>query len=165
MNVSILFLFHTFAKNAWTVINTLNATEEFGTNHIIPLIEDSGRWENIPICKPSLQTYDKIPDEKPSTNTTKHTLVACTCASNSYQTRSKRNVLNGKRRLKEWTTFHLLAGFDHIYIYDNSGAFSKETNLAPVTDAFPSNKVTRIDWPAKICNNNPSTTIKYVDKG
>ena len=154
------------------VKNNFSVTEEFGADHIIPLIEDSGRWENIPICKPSLQTYreEKTSSSKPSSsssknNTTDNTLVACTWTSDSYQTRTNAKVSNGKRRLKEWISFHLLAGFDHMYIYDNSGAFGNETSLAPVTDEFPSNKVTRINWPAKICNNNPSTTHKVIDKG
>jgi len=37
--------------------NTWDPKKERGDNHLLPKIEDSGRWENIPICKPSLMTY------------------------------------------------------------------------------------------------------------
>ena len=59
-----------------------------------------------------------------------------------------------KLRLQEWIEFHLLVGFDHIYVYDNSAAFSNETNLAPVTDKFPSDRVSRIDWPSQVRIHN-----------
>lgn len=52
----------------------------------------------------------------------------------------------------EWIEFHLLAGFDHIYVYDNSKAFNSTSSLSRVTDLFPE-QVTRIDWPCRICNN------------
>ena len=58
-------------------------------------------------------------------------------------------------RLQEWIEFHLLVGVDHIYVYDNSGAFGNSTNsLRPVVDLFPSSQVTWIDWPMQVCNNN-----------
>jgi hypothetical protein len=59
--------------------------------------------------------------------------------------------------LLEWIEFHLLVGFDHIYVYDNSGAHSDETDLAEVTNVFPPEQVTRIDWPSVPCNNNRPT--------
>jgi len=37
--------------------NTWDPKKEWGDNHLLPKIVDSGRWENIPICKPSLMTY------------------------------------------------------------------------------------------------------------
>lgn len=36
--------------------------------------------------------------------------------------------------------------------YDNSGAFTNQDSLADVIDLFPG-KVTRVDWPCKICSN------------
>jgi len=72
----------------------------------------------------------------------------------------------------------LEAGFDHMFIFDNTGAnatifrlknevdpdfgndTTKEDNfrirddLSSVTDLFPASKVTRVEWPATICNNN-----------
>lgn len=41
----------------------------------------------------------------------------------------------------------------HLPQYDNSGAFTNEDSLADVIDLFPREKVTRIDWPCKICSN------------
>eukprot|EP00814_Leptocylindrus_danicus_P006501 CAMPEP_0116047434 /NCGR_PEP_ID=MMETSP0321-20121206/28895_1 /TAXON_ID=163516 /ORGANISM="Leptocylindrus danicus var. danicus, Strain B650" /LENGTH=811 /DNA_ID=CAMNT_0003529325 /DNA_START=180 /DNA_END=2616 /DNA_ORIENTATION=+ len=92
-----------------------------------------------------------------------HELVACTWASTNFLTRQNAaNVKDGDRRLKEWIQHNLNVGFDHVYVYDNSGAFSKENSLKPVTDLFPPDKVTRIDWPAQICNNN---LARVTDKG
>ena len=34
-----------------------DADKEWGSEHVLPRVEDSGRWANIPICKPSLMTY------------------------------------------------------------------------------------------------------------
>jgi hypothetical protein len=45
-------------------------------------------------------------------------------------------------------------GFDHVYVYDNTGAHSNVTSLAPVLAKFPESQVTRIDWPSIVCNNN-----------
>ena len=157
-----------------------NTTLEFGDDHVIPLIEDSGRLENIPVCKPSLMTYrpdlveqqketekleTKQDDDQQSTNTTvpdNHKLIACTWTANSYKTRKSMKVLDGDRRLHEWLTFHLLTGFDHIYIYDNTHANDKGESLEHITSQFPKDKVTRINWPCKICNNRP---LNMDDKG
>lgn len=155
--------------------NKLNATHMWGNIHILPLIEDSGRWENIPICKTSLETFevDKEPtnikhveyrslsmepnaDIIPRPAHKVHNLIGCTWASTSFETRGgKATVSDGERRLREWLTFHLMAGFDHIYVYDNSGAFSDTNSLKAITDQFPG-RVTRINWPIKVCNNTPN---------
>jgi len=165
--------------------NTFDPQEEWGDAHFLPLIEDSGRWENIPICKPTLQTYglDEEPELPPDEDTAQgntfkdffhasettpfsttlyqpqkkvHGLVACTWASTSFRTRGDKAKINdGKRRLFEWLTFHFLSGFDHIYIYDNSGAFTKDDSLKSITDLFPG-RVTRINWPSQVCNNRPN---------
>ena len=44
----------------------------YGKHHVLPLRKDSGRWENTPICKPSLKSFNK--DEN-------------TWTSNNYNTR------------------------------------------------------------------------------
>lgn len=50
-------------------------------------------------------------------------------------------------RLVEWIEFHLLVGFDHIYVYDNTGAHTNETSLEPTLfPRFLDSEVTRIDW-------------------
>ena len=51
------------------------------------------------------------------------------------------------RRLIEWIEFHLLVGFDHIYVYDNTGAHTDKTTLEPTLfPRFSESEVTRIDW-------------------
>ena len=150
---------------------------EWGEDHILPKINDSGRWENIPICMPSLmsaglipagteinklatgilpendadRTYVSITGELPPKI---HKVIACTWASTTFHTRSNRaQVDDGKRRLQEWLEFNLVAGFDHVYVYDNSGAFTSKDSLSDIINLFPRDKVTRIDWPCKICSN------------
>eukprot|EP00536_Pseudo-nitzschia_multiseries_P008351 jgi/Psemu1/319368/estExt_fgenesh1_pm.C_2100029 len=131
--------------------------KEWGAEHILPKLEDSGRWENIPICKPSLMTYEPKALERSSGNErVKHNLVSCLWASTGYATRGNRYAINdGQRRLLEWITFHKILGFDHFYIYDNSGAFTNQSSLEPILDIFPDD-VTVIKWPSRVCNNNPN---------
>lgn len=155
------------------------AEDEFGDDHVLPRIDDSGRWENIPVCKPSLPTYNP-PKEEPkgessvvvTTNTSlapvkKHRLVACVWASAGYATRGERFAIHdGERRLHEWLHYNFLVGFDHVYLYDNSGASNnnkkkknkhddddEEPSLESIAALFP-DRVTRINWPSKVCNNN-----------
>mmetsp|Transcript_56406 Transcript_56406/g.63181 ORF Transcript_56406/g.63181 Transcript_56406/m.63181 type:complete len:841 (-) Transcript_56406:1912-4434(-) len=151
-----------------------NASVEWGDAHILPRIKDSGRWENIPVCLPTWKAYPAITSppllkeemfEQPedvvgvssflnsTINTKKHRVVATTWASSSYSTRGDRFAIDdGARRLDEWIRFHLMVGIDHIFIFDNSQG---ENSLIDVTTQFP-NKVTRIRWPASVCNNNRS---------
>lgn len=153
-----------------TRAESFNATVEWGTDHILPLIEDSGRWGNIPICKPSLLTYGKqssdaqgmaLPQSSPENEmmpVKQHNLAACLWASSGYSTRGNRFAVNdGRRRLLEWITYNKLIGVDHFYLYDNSGAFLiDETNsLQSVAELFPDD-VTVIKWPCQVCNNNPN---------
>jgi hypothetical protein len=145
-----------------------DVTKEWGDKHVLPKIEDSGRWENIPICRPSLQEfYDE--KEKDSTAVTvvknnrspdnppkKHRLAACIWASAGYATRGNRFAINdGQRRLLEWIHMNRMTGFEHFYLYDNSYAFSNEITLKPIADLFPG-EVTYIKWPFNVCNNNPN---------
>eukprot|EP00986_Skeletonema_menzelii_P015007 scaffold10826_cov136-Skeletonema_menzelii.AAC.6 len=161
---------------------TFDATKMWGQNHILPRVEDSGRWENLPVChKPQADLNGDVaivdttlPKKKP------HRLVACTWTSAIHQRRgNERRISDGKARLREWIAFNLEVGFDHIYIFDNTGAnatifrlknevdpdFGSDTklmneadhdidDLRSVTDLFPTSKVTHIEWPATICNNN-----------
>ncbi|KAL9180182.1 hypothetical protein ACHAXT_008152 [Thalassiosira profunda] len=147
---------------------------EWGKEHVLPKIDESGRWENIPVCMPSLMAHGIVPkgadikaltipenesDKKyaaftPDLPSKIHKVIACTWASTTFRTRSNRaRVGDGKRRLQEWLEFNLLSGFDHIYVYDNSGAFTNEDSLADIVNLFPPDKVTRVDWPCKICSN------------
>lgn len=151
-----------------TTHHNFSVAEEWGDSHVLPKIVDSGRWENIPICLPTTKAYPDVTgppqtDEetnlqndaksilKSTKNTRKHRVVACTWSSTSYATRGERFAIDdGARRLDEWIRFHLLIGFDHIFVYDNSHG---NASLEPVTDQFRG-KVTRVPWPATICNNN-----------
>jgi len=165
---------HPFPFNRTT--NGFNATDTFGEKHVLPLVEASGRWENIPVCNPpppppsianavtealklelssdssSGTTSDiqvKKKKEKP------HTLSACLWASATFHTRGNdRMVTDTADRIKEWVEYHMLVGFDHIYIYDNTGAHTNETSLREVLAPFTENEVTIIDWPSICCNNN-----------
>ena len=186
---------------------TFNATRNWGTDHVLPRIEDSGRWENLPVCylprpppppppSPSDDGADVAIDVDPKTTkientdrgrgagvvarTKPHRLVACTWTSAMHQRRgNERRIVDGKARLREWISFNLEVGFDHVYVFDNTGAnatifrlkdevvdpeFGNHTSssggwtdrddLSSVTDLFPPSRVTRVDWPATVCNNN-----------
>ncbi len=170
---------------------SFDAMEWFGNSHVLPKLDDSGRWENLPVCslKPpetrepqnsESRTMQIGPEENAYaiSSNKPHRLVACTWTSALHQRRgNERRISDGKSRLREWIAFHLEAGFDHMYIFDNTGAnatifrlknevdpdleersdqekFQIRDNLSSVTNLFPSSKVTRIDWPATICNNN-----------
>jgi hypothetical protein len=51
-----------------------------------------------------------------------HTLSACLWAAESFKTRGVQKEFDAtrdmKHRLVEWIDFHLMVGFDHIYLYD-----------------------------------------------
>ena len=90
--------------------DAFDASVEWGSDHILPRIEDSGRWENIPICKPTLMTYSPYKEDHDSAAVAccrrqeepekKHRLVACVWASAGYATRGERYAINdGQRRL------------------------------------------------------------------
>lgn len=155
----------------------------WGVDNILPLVEASGRWANIPLCAPptpvlnvsvvsnvSNQAKDMQPihsrkegvhkdlDVAASDNAPPkpHYLSACLWASAEFEPRGEAKLKNTDtaHRLQEWIEFHLLVGFDHIYVYDNTGAHTNETTLAPILSNYPASQVTRIDWPSTICNNN-----------
>jgi hypothetical protein len=85
--------------------------------------------------------------------------VACVWASHSFSTRGQADDADSSTsdRLREFLSYHLkIAGFDHVYLYDNSDATgNNDATLAAVTDAFSRRLVTRIPWPHRVCNNNP----------
>lgn len=152
------FLVPFYAQSMFSTVKTsFNPEKEWGQNHVLPEFEDSGRWANIPICKPSLMTYEPEILEGPKRDEKmKHQLVSCLWASTGYSTRGNRFAINdGQRRLLEWISFNKILGFDHFYIFDNSAAFTNKTSLQPVADLFPGD-VTVIKWPSKVCNNNPN---------
>ena len=132
---------------------------EWGRNHILPRVEASGRWTNFPVCRPPIMeaNSDTKPDKgkEGKEGKDKDYLIGCTWASAAYTTRGDDNLdTSTSERMLEWLTFNFeVAGFDHIYIFDNTAAYTDTTSLAPITDLF-SDRVTRIEWPHRICNNN-----------
>jgi len=161
---------------------TFDAKMRWGENHVLPKLEASGRLENIPICKSpaissnnsysgnkheeigtEIATIENNEDNETNEEGAKqHDLVGCVWASSSYTTRNDGlQVSDTNDRMIEWIEYHLLAGMDHIYIYDNSKATVIDpetepnfTDLSFIKEYFPSDKVTYIDWPFRICNNN-----------
>jgi hypothetical protein len=141
--------------------------EAWGEGHVLPRVEASGRWSNLPICEPPRVPSDDADatnnkattvDEVASKNKP-HFLSACLWASAIYKARGNDKDTNAdpSLRLLEWIEFHLMVGFDHIYVYDNSGAQSNETSFASIVELFPKSQVTYIDWPVTICNHNPKS--------
>jgi hypothetical protein len=138
----------------------------WGDKNVLPRVEASGRWTNLPICQvPSLAQDDnsqmlslvsKTSNEKSRKVSKPHLLSACVWTSASFKTRGKGKtpILDTASRLKEWIEFHLMVGFDHIYIFDNSAAHTNFISLKPILDEFPKSQVSRIEWPSIICNNN-----------
>lgn len=144
----------------------LDLNESYGTNHVLPPMDDAGRWQNIPICqRGEVQTQSRSiraarggkktvrplpPQEK------KHRLVACTWTSASYTRRGDAvTITDSAKRLREWIEFHLLVGVDHVVVYDNTNITSSDSSvLRLVTESFDKEQVTYHSWPCKICNNN-----------
>ena len=128
----------------------------WGDKHVLPRIEASGRWENLPVCSSPGVGYDTAEDVATTNEqgvgseniAKKHKLTACLWASASFTTRGNaQSVSDTTTRLVEWIEFHLLVGFDHIYVYDNTGAHTDETSLEPTLfPRFLDSEVTRIDW-------------------
>lgn len=119
-----------------------NATHHFGADHVLPPIVDSGRWANVPLCRPSVAPKAR------------HRLVACTWTSASYLRRGDATVIaDSAARLKEWIVFHKLVGMDQIYVYDNTQLLDgKPSPLRAICAQF--SFVTYVPWPAKVCSNN-----------
>jgi hypothetical protein len=137
-------------------MGSFDPARAWGSNHVLPQVEASGRWENLPICPVQSSTVSPPLTNQTASTKKPHLLSACLWASASYQTRGtdKQPLSDTKGRLLEWIEFHLLVGFDHIYLYDNSD--DAANNLKNITDIFSSTQVTWIDWPHVVCNNNVS---------
>ena len=122
----------------------------WGSKHVLPRVEASGRWENLPVCRPPEAAQDvAVPDGGGRGSRRKQrTLIACLWASASFTTRGNAQAVSDTTvRLIEWIEFHLLVGFEHIYVYDNTGAHTNETSLeSTLFPRFSDSEVTRIDW-------------------
>jgi hypothetical protein len=149
--------------------SSFDPKREWGEAHVLPEVEASGRWENIPLCaspmpgrspNDELNVKDLAAAESVNVSVPKkHTLMGCVWASATFTARGNSPVDSSpSSRLFEWLTYHLyVANMDHIYVYDNSGAHTNEISLLNITNLFPRNRVTRIDWPFAVCNNNSPT--------
>ena len=129
-------------------VKAFDASTNFGTQHILPLPNDAGRWANLPVCLP----------EKPQSLTKPHQMVACTWASASYHRRGDDStfITDVGGRLREWLHFNRLVGMDHIYLYDNT-PMDETTDMSPLEQIVKTefaDFVTYIPWPAKVCNNH-----------
>lgn len=145
------------------VPSTFDPKQEWGDTHVLPSVENSGRWSNVPICHPpanqnaraNKMDYNK---EKNKNGSSKYPdyLIGCLWASAAFTTRGAGAEIDTSTslRLLEWLSYHLfIAEIDHIYVYDNTEAHTQESSLQPVLDLFP-NRVTRIPWKHRVCNNN-----------
>ena len=139
-----------------------NPLAEWGNKHVLPSVESSGRWSHIPLClPPKRSSLRRQPANSQANKLTKmtealpkdHFLVGCIWASAMFSTRGDGNSdTSTSARLLEWLTYHLdIAGFDHMFVYDNTGPNAR--SLEPITQLF-ARKVTRIPWPHRVCNNN-----------
>eukprot|EP00547_Thalassionema_nitzschioides_P015074 CAMPEP_0194240100 /NCGR_PEP_ID=MMETSP0158-20130606/6376_1 /TAXON_ID=33649 /ORGANISM="Thalassionema nitzschioides, Strain L26-B" /LENGTH=889 /DNA_ID=CAMNT_0038974739 /DNA_START=67 /DNA_END=2736 /DNA_ORIENTATION=+ len=142
----------------------------WGSAQVLPRVEASGRWTNLPICGPpqlsTTMTMKKEYDDSDQKKTTKtstgnkpHYLSACVWAASSFKTRGRDEkaapVTDTAKRLVEWLEFHFMVGFDHVYLFDNSRANNNDTTLEPILRPYIEKaQVTRIDWPSIVCNNN-----------
>lgn len=126
-----------------TELPRFDPATRWGTNHVVPAVEASGRWANIPVC----------PLQRPKK---KYFLSACLWASAEFKTRGRSETSDSDTilRLREWIEFHLMVGFDHFFVFDNSGAHTNKTNLSSVLQEFGDDYVTRVEWPSIVCNNN-----------
>lgn len=149
------------------VPSTFDPKQEWGDHHILPPVEESGRWSNIPICRPpqpsslastaisSPSSASSLDISLESTKTRPQYLIGCLWASAAFSTRGADAATDTStsHRLLEWLAYHLfIAKFDHVYVYDNTDP-ALGNSLQPVLDLFDNN-VTRIPWKHRVCNNN-----------
>jgi hypothetical protein len=122
-----------------STIPVFDLKAEFGDQHYLPMAKDSGRWANIPICRPP-----------PTVN---NRLVACTWTASAYTRRGDVvGISDTEARVREWILFHKMVGFDHLYLYDNT-APGISSSLPSIAQEFPG-FVSYHRWPCSICNNN-----------
>jgi Glycosyltransferase family 92 len=117
----------------------------FGNNHVLPPIQDSGRWANLALCPAAKKQPQR-------------TLVACTWTSANYNRRGDAaKIHDAARRLREWVLFHKIVGFEHFYVYDNTELVADNLQTSPleaIAVSLGADLVTYHRWPARVCNNN-----------
>eukprot|EP00934_Nitzschia_sp_Nitz4_P002058 Nitzschia sp. Nitz4//scaffold98_size77359//51989//54343//NITZ4_005552-RA/size77359-processed-gene-0.151-mRNA-1//-1//CDS//3329560769//2058//frame0 len=147
-------------------LSTFDPMLEWGTGHVLPPVNESGRWANIPVCPSPVQKSNEPISHiskklaTPAKAEQKHFLVGCLWASAVFAERGGSELdRHTQSRLLEWLTYHLdIAGFDHMYVYDNTEAFTNQTSLESVVRLFNTSQVTRIPWKHRVCNNNPTSS-------
>jgi hypothetical protein len=154
-----------YTRNLWRNIDDpipgFDAKHHWGGHYILPDVEASGRWINLPIFSlpTSLSRQQQQVEEKTPEKRAKKpfALIACVWASISYSTRGPKQPVDTSisTRLQEWLEFAQLVGIYHVMLYDNSAANAVNTSLAPYLKPF-GDFVTRVEWPHVVCNNiNP----------
>ena len=148
--------------NPWHLnMSTFDPFQEWGPNHVLPPVSQSGRWQNIPICKPAIKEAPGTTGSAVAvaTPTKENYLTGCLWASAAFSTRGDSRLdTSTKARLLEWLTYHFeVAGFDKMIIYDNTEAYTNLTSLKEITDLFGEDRVIRIPWKHRVCNNNRPT--------
>jgi len=119
--------------------------KSFGRTHVLPPMDDVGRWQNLPICPRSDrvlrfpeksrgdQLYHESAVHKTDERDKPYRLVACTWTSSSYRRRGEDgSVSDGGKRLREWIEFHLMVGVEHFYVYDNTDTTGNRSSLSDI---------------------------------
>ena len=133
-------------------LKRFDTVHRYGNQTELPPIQQVGRIENLPICIP--KNDDGTNSQNSIHSKPMHRLVACAWVAASYERRGgKSSVSDTPQRLKEWLAFHQLAGFDQIYVYDNTQMDDNDKTrnnakmpLKQIVDQFPG-FVTWIRWP------------------
>lgn len=158
-----------YGYNPWHIdSSTFDPMKEWGRNHVLPPVSQSGRWQNVPICRPAMiatppsdltTTTTKGQPPTDTSSTKENYMVGCLWAAAVFSTRGENKLdTSTMDRLIEWLAYHLdVAGFDKIIIYDNTEAFTNQTSLKPVVDLFGEDRVVWIPWKHRVCNNNRPT--------
>ena len=157
-------------KDVETTSDRTSLQQLFGRNHVLPPMDDAGRWQNLPICRRSDNSLlspgkngreQKLDQQVPTIVTGQekekpYRLVACTWTSSSYHRRGDEDsVSDSAQRLREWIQFHLMVGVDHVYVYDNTDIVGNRnsSDIHDITRSFGQERVTYNSWKCKICNN------------
>lgn len=136
-------------------LKRFDTKRHYGNQTELPPIDQAGRLENLPICLPDNDKdgYNaRRSSEHEGGPRRRHRLVACAWVAASYERRGGKSfVSDTAQRLKEWLVFHQLAGFDQIYLYDNTHVENATTTdeqmpLKKIANLFPG-FVTWIRWP------------------
>jgi hypothetical protein len=104
-------------ENYMAPVEGFNPKIRWGDQNVLPRVEASGRWVNLPICHPPKLIVDEtskkaIIEEEKGVTKKPHLLSACLWASASFKTRGENDpVLDTAERLIEWIEFHLLGKF------------------------------------------------------